>query len=41
MVSDTEYPSEESDGRSAPDLGDLVDRILNGGNDPSPSAGSR
>lgn len=30
------YPSDKSEGdRSAPDLDDVVDRILNGGDDPS------
>lgn len=31
------YPSDESeDDRDVPDFGDVVDRILNGGDDPSP-----
>lgn len=32
------YPSDDAgDDRSAPDIGDVVDRILNGGDDPSPT----
>ena len=29
------FPSDESDEENAPDLNDVVDRILNGGDDPS------
>ncbi len=38
MTTDENLPPEEPDGENAPDLDDLVDRILSGGNDPSPSA---
>lgn len=31
------FPSDESDDEDAPNLGDVVDRILNGGDDPSPT----
>ena len=29
-------PSDDPENDGAPDLGDVVDRILNGGDDPSP-----
>ncbi|WP_458210034.1 hypothetical protein [Haladaptatus sp. NG-SE-30] len=35
------YPSDETDDESVPDIDDLVDRILNGGDDPSPTASRR
>lgn len=31
-------PSDEPDDESAPDFGEVVDRILNGDDDPSPTA---
>jgi len=30
-------PTKDPDDESTPDIGDVVDRILNGGGDPSPS----
>lgn len=38
MTPDEDLPQEDSNGEKVPDLDDLVDRILSGGNDPSPSA---
>lgn len=29
-------PRDDDDGRKAPDIGDVVERIINGGDDPSP-----
>jgi hypothetical protein len=31
------YPSDERDGEDAPNIDDVVDRIINGGRDPSPT----
>ncbi|WP_267195351.1 hypothetical protein [Halegenticoccus tardaugens] len=31
------YPSDEPEDESPPDFGEIADRILNGGDDPSPT----
>ncbi|WP_424019257.1 hypothetical protein ACOZ4N_07225 [Halorientalis pallida] len=31
-------PRESDEDRDAPDIGDVVERIINGGDDPSPAA---